>query len=192
MKNVFNAIAKWISSVWWTVWSTLRWRHAIRHNIGIAKEDRIDKFSDIGELLKRLMKHFDYTEDGFDQLWDSITPPPQVYQFYLDGVVKDDCDGFHSLVYHVLYNNSITCYLLSAVAYDGGHCILLFKYNDLWHVIDYTRIYEGHKTAEEAINAYNEIYPTKYKTKPVAFNHLVGYDYEKGKFTWFTLNEIEK
>jgi hypothetical protein len=76
-----------------------------------------------------LYAKFDYTKDGIDQLGDSITPPPQNYAHYLQDTVKDDCDGFHSLMYHCVKKSGIECYLLSVVSNDGGHCVLVFNVN---------------------------------------------------------------
>lgn len=58
-------------------------------------------------------------------------PPPQVYRDYMGGLVKDDCDGFHSLVLHCLRVNGVRCYLLAVEARGAGHCVLLMQYNQL-------------------------------------------------------------
>lgn len=149
---------------------------------------------DIDALALRIYRHFDYTEDGPDQLWDAITPPPQNYFTYISGTssVQDDCDGFHSTVYHCLRNSDIPCYLLSAVSPSGGHCLLVFYLNDLWHVLDYTRIYPGHLTLKDAVLAYNKIYTEKYGHKyDVWYNALISYNYDKKKFVGIPLKKAE-
>lgn len=59
-----------------------------------------------------------------------MCPPPYNYERYLKGVLKDDCDGFHALVYHCLFNCDINCCLLAVESPKGSHCVLLFKYGD--------------------------------------------------------------
>ena len=183
-KNKFYKFFGDIAMLWWCFWSNIRFRKAIRNNYGIIIEDKVNNLNEIKALVKRLYKKFKWTADGPDQLWDAITPPSQTYNHYLAGELKDDCDGFHSLVYYCLYNNEIECYLLTANAakFSDGHCILLFKYNGKWRVNDYTRVYNGFDTPVEAIENYNEIFPEMYDTKEVVYNGLISYDFNKGKF----------
>ena len=170
--------------VWRVHWSNLRRCKAIRKNIKIPEEDKITSIEKAGQIARQVYKRFDYTADDFDDLWDSIVPPPQNYQNYLDGMIKDDCDGFHSTMYHFMYNSNLENYLLSVIALGSSHCVLLFKFGDMWYINDYTTIHEGYRTPSEAISAYDEKYPkiyTKAKSE-VFYNSLVKYDYEKGKF----------
>lgn len=190
---LYKVFGKPLSDLWWINWSNFHWRKSIRHNIGICDEDNVETLEDIVALVKKLYQHFTWTADGIVELFDSMTPPPQNYQNYLDGHLYDDCDGFHALVYHCLYNSGFTCYLLSAVAVGSGHCILLFKDKEgLWHVNDYTRVYQGFKTPQEAITDYNETFRVRYKTKTeVCFNGLVSYNYEKGKFEKVNVSDLK-
>lgn len=181
-KNLFWKIISDIAISWWCFWSNIRFRKSIKENIEIKKEENIKTIDDILTLVFKLYQKFKWTKDGFDQLFDAITPPPQNYQHYLDGLLKDDCDGFHSLVYHILYNNNINCYLLTANAINGGHCILLFKLNNLWYINDYKKIYGGKEDVKEIIQEYNQIFSKNYKTKEVLFNGLVSYNYENKRF----------
>ena len=167
-----------LSMIWWCFWSSIRFRKAIRDDIPLKEEDKVKTLKDIKFLVNRLYSKFTYTKDGVDQLGDAITPPPQNYQYYLNGELKDDCDGFHSLVYHCLHGSGIECYLLTVTAEGAGHCILLFKLNNKWYTIDYTSVSKGYDTAEIAVQSYNEIFPVKYKAKSlVLFNGLVGFNY---------------
>lgn len=145
----------------------------------------------IQKLLRKLYAKFKWTADGPDQLWDCITPPPQTYEHYLEGLLQDDCDGFHSLVYHCLFNSGYECYLLSAASLKDGHCVLLFRFKDRWYVIDYTSIENGYNTAEEAVQSYNEIYIKRYDAEPVVMNNIVTYNYKNGTFHWKRLKDIK-
>lgn len=92
---------------------------------------------------------------------------------------------------HCLRHSGIECYLLSAVAVGGGHCVLIFKFNDKWYVNDYTSVYDGFERAEDAIYDYNEIYAKVYKTKSyVVYNGIVDYDCTTGKFKALKIKDL--
>lgn len=184
-----------LSMYWWCWWSNYRFRKCIRSNIGTESMDKVGTLDDLKELVKRLYHSFIWTADGIDQLGDAITPPPQNYAIYLEKPLKDDCDGFHALVYHCLYNSGIECYLLTANPKkpSEGHCILIFYLDGKWYINDYNRVYEGFDTAIEAIRNYNEIYVEKYKCSgPVVYNGLIEYNYEEGKFKKKNLSDLKK
>jgi len=191
-KNWFWKIISDISTLWWCFWSNIRFCKSIRKNIGIKnKFKNIKTVEDVLAVVFKLYPKFIYTKDGIDKLFDAITPPPQNYQYFINKSVKDDCDGFHSLVYHILYNNNINCCLLTANAINSGHCILLFKLNNLWYINDYNKIYGGNESIEKTILDYNKIYQNVYKSKSVNFNALVKYNYDKGKFYKCSIKKIE-
>lgn len=173
---------------YWCHWSNIRFKKKERFSTELLEDDKVKTVAEIKSLVKKLIRTFTWTADGVDQLWDAILPPPEMYKSWKENqLTVGDCDDFHSLVYHCLYNCGIECYLLSANATkgDSGHCILIFKLNDLWHVVDYGTVYNGFFTAQESIDNYNEIYLRKYDCKPgskVFFNGLVKYDYTTGKF----------
>lgn len=194
MKNyTFKKLLINIGLTWWTGWSNFRFRKALKDNV-LLDEDKVKNCAEIRRLLLRLYDKFNYTDDGVDQLFDAVTPPPQNYQYYLDGEVKDDCDGFHSLLYHCLAKSGIECYLLTVhpTKITSSHCVLLLKLNGLYRVIDYRTIYTGSSTAEEAIATYNEVYPKKYGTPEVIYNSTIKYDYDKGKLVRVYLKKEEK
>lgn len=194
MKKFIYQIVGFIATyIWWPFWSNIRWKKAIKKNIPLREEDKVVNIHEIQPLLCEIMKHFKWTADGFTELWDSMTPPPQNYQYYVDGLLKDDCDGFHAVVYHCLVNCGFECYLLAVETYGSGHCVLLMRDGELWHVIDYTHIYNGFSDPQEAIDNYNIQYQKIYNTKnPVYFNGLIKYDYEKGKFEGVFVKNLKK
>ena len=189
--KVHRLVYKLFARHWWPFWSNIRFKKAIRYDRTLEKEDIVMNLTDIRSQVKKLYNKFTWTRDGIDQLGDAITPPPQNYYQYLSGELRDDCDGFHSLVYHCLYNSGFECYLLSVIALGGGHCVLLFKSkNDKWYVNDYNDIYGGFDTAAEVVEHYNKIYEINYKPKSeVVANDIFSYDYNKGKFS---LDKIKK
>ena len=188
MRILYNLFAKW----WWPMWSNFRFRNCIRKDTCLKEEDTVHNLTEIKALVKKLYEDFDYERDSFDQLGDAITPPPQNYKYYLDKTLKDDCDGFHSLVYHCLYNSGIECYLLGVCAIGCGHCVLLFKYKDKWYVNDYTKVYPGFETAQEAINNYNDNYIKLYGAQSTVYiNHTIKYTYDNGKFKTVRIKDLK-
>lgn len=192
IKKFLNFGATFTNQFWWPMWSNFRWRNSTRHNIGIEPEDKVNNLHDLDNLLSKLLKKFTWTKDGPDQLYDSITPPPRNYERYQEGLLEDDCDGFHSLVYHCLYNSNIECYLMSTCAVKSGHCVLVLRFEDKWHVVDYGTIYGGFYSLKQAIENYNESYVTIYNTKSeVFFNGLLSYNYIVGKLQSESIKKLE-
>ncbi len=191
-KNGFIKFFGNLIQMWWCFWSNIRFKNALRFDIETKDEDKAFNLKDIRELVSKLYNKFEWTEDGIDQLWDALTPPPQTYKHYLDGLLKDDCDGFHALVYHCLSSSDIECYLLTANTFSSGHCVLIFRLDNKWHVNDYSYVYKGFDTIEEAIEDYNLDFPKVYNTKEVIYNGLVEYDYTKGKYKTTSIKKIMK
>lgn len=197
MKKILNSIFTFFSWVavtkWWTAWSNIRFKNAERSDIGILfSRDVVHNVMEIKELTKRIYSEFKYKKDGVDQLWDAIMPPPQNYLNYSFGMVQDDCDGFHSTLYHCLHKSNIECYLLSVAGIGSGHCVLVFLLNGLWHVVDYTTVYKGYKSLRDAVNEYNKQYKEIYNYKlDFIYNAVVKYDYNIGKFKGITVKDVD-
>lgn len=182
-----------IADLWWCSWSNVRWRKAIKFYKDIKTEDicKHDIFF-IKSVIDRLFSKYNWVADGPDQLWDSISPPPQNYSHYLDGELNDDCDGWSSLVNYVLHYSGIECYLLSVEELLGGHCVSLFKLNDKWYVNDYLTFHGPFNNPKDAIVNYNEVYVRDYKPKTRIFNNgILKYDYEKGKFKICSISKLK-
>lgn len=197
MNKVSKAIMtffSWFSTTkWWTFWSNIRFKNSERSDVDLLyTEDFAYNVKEIKSLTRRIYDKFNYTKDGANQLWDAITPPPQNYLNYINGVVNDDCDGFHSTLYHCLHKSNIECYLMSVSGIGSGHCVLVFRLNNLWHVVDYTIVYSGHKNLSDAIKEYNSSYKKIYGyKKEFLYNAIIKYDYDKKKFIGFSLKDIE-
>ena len=184
----FSAIAV---NFWWPVWSNLRFKNAERSDILVTDEDTVYSIGEIKMLICRIYKKFNYTADDASQLWDAITPPPQNYKNYLAGKVSDDCDGFHSTVYHCLHRSGIPCFLLSVIAPKASHCLLAFKFKGKWYILDYTQVYDGYFRLADAIKAYNKVFVKKYNSKyNVLYNGLTEFNYNTGKFKSQSIKRI--
>ena len=70
---------------------------------------------------------------------------------------------------------------------------MIFCLDGKWYVNDYTKIYPGFNTMQEAIDDYNKNYPIKYKIPgKVIFNGLVEYDYVSEKFKRRNISDFKK
>lgn len=172
-----------IATRWWCFWSNTRFKNAERFDARLDPEDYIRDLVDVKATAKKIYENFKWTADGIDQLGDAITPPPQCYKTIKQATLYDDCDGFHSTLYHYMYNSDYECYLLSVVAIDGGHCVLIYRDNNKWRIVDYTRVYESFFSIKDAVADYNKHYQVEYNTKKVFYNALVSYNYIVGKFS---------
>ena len=190
---MMKLIFKFATQVWWVHWSNRRFKKSIRFFPNINDADVVKDLDQIKMLVLKLYKHFEWVADDASQLWDCIQPPTQCYSDYVNGLLKDDCDGFHSLVHYCLHYSNIESYLLTAnpKKISDGHCILLFKLNDKWYVDDYNLIYDGFATAKEAIEDYNKRYPELYDCGKVYHNGLLRYDFEKGKFRSAKISKLK-
>ena len=190
LKTLFAYLA---NKFFWVPWSNFRYRKEERHSKELLPRHRVSSLSDIQKLARVIYRDFKYTKDGPDLLWDAVCPPPYAYEELLSGdPFRDDCDGFHSLLYHCLTQSGIPCYLLIVNAPGGGHCVLTFYFEHCWHVLDYTSLYTNYPTAtlSDTIAEYADTYVTVYHKKgPAYFTGLLSYDYESGKFRYVDVSD---
>lgn len=172
-----------VTSIWCS-WSNTRFKQAERFDTTLEKDEIIQDIFGVTRTAREIYNNFEWTKDGIDQLGDAIVPPPQNYRNLKNAKLKDDCDGFHSALYHYMYNSGYECYLLSVVAIDGGHCVLIYKdESNKWRVVDYKKVYESFCDMSAAIEDYNTHYQKVYKLKAPFYNGLVLYNYVTGKFS---------
>lgn len=174
----------------WIRWSNIRFKKVERFSERIAPEDIVNDTDDILRLAKKIYKNFKYKSDGADQLWDAVLPPCYAYKQYKNkDVFKEDCDGFHALLYHCLVQSSIESYLMSVQTKKSGHCVLVFRLERIWYVIDYDSIYQAGRSLSEMIDNYNSVYSNHYEENKlkVKFNGFYSYNYKKGKYKMINL-----
>ena len=196
MKKFYKPFIKFFAPLaiaYWCWWSNIRFRKKIRTDTTLLlDEDRVSTLAEIKKLATKAYRRFKWTEDGPDVLWDAISPPPQAYKYYSDGLLEEDCDGFHALMHYCLSMNGIKSYLFTVTAIGSSHCILLFYFQNKWHVNDYYNVYGPYDTVKEAVEAYNLIFADRYKTESEVFsNQYVDYNYKTGKFKRTTRTKIE-
>ena len=188
-----SLISKLHDRVWLPLWSNIRWQGSPEKDQELSAQDHVTDLASLYTVMRNLYAHFTWTADGGDQLLDAIIPPPQGYQQYLNGLLQDDCDGFHSTLYHMVAKSGWTCALLTVQAIGGGHCVLLCNIENKWRVCDYTCVYPEFATANEAVSHYNSVFPVMYFTKSEVFcNSFLQYDYHTGKLHSISLEDLEK
>lgn len=174
-----------IRNFFWVIWSNIYYKSkkVELHSTQIDSEDKVKTIDNIDHLVKKLYRYFNYTKDGAELLGDAIIPPCEAYKKYKEGLLKDDCDGFHSLVYHCLIQSGLRAYLLTAQTKKNGHCVTIFRFEGLWYVVDYNNVYGGCRRLEPSIGEFNTYYESNYhKGDKVVINELYEYNYTSGKF----------
>lgn len=101
----------------------------------------------VHHLSQEIYHRFQYTNDSWDRLYDSIDSPAScVLKAFENPPLKDDCDGFHSALYWFVSHN-FDCRLLTTVTQDikNSHTLLLLKHNKKYYYIDYTYLSKEYK-----------------------------------------------
>ena len=138
-------------------------------------EDNLD-LSTVSKLAKYIDKSyskFTYTYDGPDELFDSMRFPAQCYyDQFVKGILRDDCDGFHSSAYHIATRYGYDAYILTYMTSHliDSHTVLEIRKNNSLYKIDYSRLITG-KTIDDLIKGKNVI----------AYN-LVKFNYKQKKW----------
>lgn len=161
-------------------WSNFRWKNSIRTNVEV--EESITSLEDIAKVARKVYSTFEYTYDDVSQLFDSIVPPGQAYTNYKHQNFKDDCDGFHACIYHILQAKGIPVYLLTIITkpFTRSHTINMFYINNKWYILDYYNIYkDGYVYAEDAIDNYlaKNVGDKGYQWKAWTCINLLKYEY---------------
>ena len=186
---MFDKIIGFIAKIWLSYikpyWSRFRWRDRLAGDTLPVPKNIITR-ADIQSFLNECYPVFEWTMDGITQLTDSYRPLPYLYNEYYDAKkaggaakFKDDCDGYHTVVWHVLNANSIECALITLVTkpFTKSHTMCAYKATEggrtVYYVIDYNWIRGVYTSLEDFVNAYK---------LPVRYWQLDKYDYEKQMF----------
>lgn len=147
---------------------------------GAPKYKNLSKYFSSAEEMKELaasynhkvvkVEFFDSTEPVYD-----ITVE-HTHNFLLDaGVFVHNCDGFHSVVYHLFQQNGYDCALITLVTkpFTKSHTMCAFRIKDAYYVVNYQRISGPYMSLQDFVDAYND---------PVRYWNLQKYDYSTRKF----------
>lgn len=170
------------------VWSKIRWKKInsilpTQTNLLKAKSIR-----GIQEVCDTLYKHYRWKMDDVSELLDTYRPIGYLYNWYINSlnkdsiIVEDDCDGFHSIVYHILKSNNIQSCLLTIATrpITNSHTMTLFRYEGDIYLIDYNVLYKY--SADKTIQSIVDDYNTRNKYKPEHYWTTHEYNYDKRLF----------
>lgn len=166
-------------------WSQIRWCGKRKVKGEEVTEKITPTITSVRSLCQSVDDKFRWTMDDFSQLFDSLRPCEYLYNWYKNATketpLKDDCDGYHSLIYHILTANGFDCCLFTIVTnpVKNSHTMTLYKYNNMYYLIDYTSIreYSG-CTIQGIVDDYNK----RHGLKKEHYWNTQRYDYEKKKF----------
>lgn len=162
------------------IWNKyLRYIYSIFTCINDVKDmpvyEKIYSIDDIKNIQQSLFKNFSYQKDFIDE----IHTPAQCYKDYFYNNFNDDCDGFHSALYHILSKNNIEQWLVTQIPkYMYGHTYIIFKFNSKYGIIDYTNVTYGITNRKDLITII-KLY--KYDSDYLA-HYIWKWDYEKKKY----------
>lgn len=111
-------------SIWF---SNFYWRKAKKEcEVIETKQDDEDIFSYVERCCKIIDYTFRYKRDGILELGDSIPPPAEAYFRMKNGELKDDCDGYHACLFHMVQEYA-NCMLVEVFSLKNkyGHCVLM-------------------------------------------------------------------
>ena len=183
---MFSFICKIFLDHWKPLWSAIRWGKQ-RKVEAYELQDHITDDAEMREMLKNVNNHFTWTMDDATQLFDSYQPVEYLYNLYVDSginntTVKDDCDGCHSIIYHILKENGYDCVLFTIATrpITQAHTMVIYKKDNCYHLINYRNIthYNEGVTIQEIVDDYNK----KHNLKKEWYWNLHRYDYDKNKF----------
>lgn len=154
-------------------WSNIRWG---KNNPTISQQVKVNNASQIQLLAKDIYNKFTYEYDDITELFDAMRTPSRCYQDYLDGELKDDCDGFHAALYCVVQESGYECYLMTYITtpITDSHTVLLVKIKNQWHIFNY----KSHLVLSSLSNIKEEI-EDKYKVKIDCYNFT---QFKNGKY----------
>lgn len=138
-------------------WSKIRWcgKRKIK---AVPCTESLTSLGDIRQMCKTVYRSFEWTMDDISELFDSFAPVEYLYNYYRDSEeaaekFKDDCDGYHSVIYHILTQCGYDAALLTIATspISKSHTMTLFKLDGKYYLVNYTSIIEYNTTDIQAI-----------------------------------------
>lgn len=162
-------------------WSNIRNKNNLL-DYPVDEQVRDMTFSyDVFRIAKTVYNYFTYAVDGISELLDSMRYPAQCYHDYKQGLLKDDCDGFHACMYHIVQSNGFDCALLTYMVpkLTESHTVLVMKRQDNYYKLDYRKIY--------TYNSFEDIISELEKKQPLLGYNLVKFNEDK---KWHTVDKL--
>lgn len=166
-------------------WSSIRWWSERKIEGKEVTEKVTNALTSVRSMCREVYSKFDWTMDDISQFFDSLRPCEYLYNWYKDSTreepLKDDCDGYHSLIYHILKSNGFDCciFTIATNPIKNSHTMTLYKYNDAYYLINYTSIRKySNCTIQDIVDDYNK----RNGLKKEHYWNTQEYDYEKKCF----------
>lgn len=174
-------------------WSKIRWKSKLSVKSNMCYE-QLDTIDDVKSMCKDVYNTFEWTQDGLDELFDSYRPVEYLYTEYIknkgtNNKFKDDCDGFHSVIYHILVHNGYDAGLITIITNPllKSHTMAIFKDRYCYYLVDYNELmkFSDSCSIQDIVDSYNRA--NSYK--PEYYWNIQQYDYDT--CTFYTIKEKE-
>jgi len=160
-------------------WSNFRFRKSLKEYEPLYPE--IQNLQDVMKATKELNKNFHYEYDDITMLFDAMdTPPSCLYHLETDGL-KDDCDGYHAAMYHLLHKrcdsaSSIALITIVTKPFTESHTMCVFEMDSQLYLIDYSRVVEIN-SMEDVMSHMESVHGVNSR-----FYHIDKWNQETGKY----------
>lgn len=153
---------------------------------GCLKYDKaLCKFENYEEFYE-LAKSYNHKVTSIEKIGNEIVydiTVPGTNNFLIDaGVFVHNCDGCHSVVYHILKNNGYDCVLFTIATrpITQAHTMVIYKENGCYTLVNYRAVthYPQGTTIQDIVDDYNK----KHNLKKEWYWNMHRYDYDKNKF----------
>ena len=165
-------------SKWWlkerVSWSNKRHSNDIK-DFPIDETNIYTPYNVISFASEYYLK-FKYTRDNWDELFDAMHSPAYCYKELKEGLLKDDCDGWHSALLHLCEKSGITAYLMTFVTKDivGSHTVLVMKFNNKYWMINYNIMY--------STDTFTRLYNRLDLAYHIVSYNFIKYNYDTGEY----------
>ena len=161
-------------------WSKIRWNKQ-RKVVAEECKETVKTIAEIRAMCSKVYSCFEWTMDDISELFDSYRPTEYLYNTYLGEKAKgkkwqDDCDGYHTVIYHILIQNGFDAVLFTIATkpFTKSHTMCLFKADGKMYLVNYTSVREYESGNIQAIvDDYNK----RNKLEPEHYWNTQKYDY---------------
>ena len=128
--------------------------------------------SDIRQTMLHIYSRFEWTQDGFNRLYDSIDTPASCWiRAFENPPLKDDCDGYHAALYWAV-SFCFSCRLLTVATRNikDSHTVMVIHHNNQYRLANYTYLSKPFACIEDVItDLLRTHYNAKKSTRIVAW-----------------------
>ena len=124
-------------------WSNLRFRESLRAYQ--PQSEPIDNVTELRATLSSLYANFQYKLDDASMLFDAMDTPPQCLAALESGLLRDDCDGYHAAIYHLIERrfasaNNVRLITIVTKPFWHSHTMCVFDFDGQRYLINYRNV----------------------------------------------------